>query len=77
MNENIALERERDIEKVICPFFKDVHGSVLTCEGLIPHTDSTTKFQGKNSLRKHRSAYCDSFGFARCSLCRALLTKYD
>ena len=77
MNEKNTFEHEKDTEKVICPFFKDVNGSVITCEGLIPGTDSTTGFHGVKALKKHRRAYCDSFSFARCGLCRALLTKYD
>ncbi|MBE6563163.1 MAG: hypothetical protein E7660_05445 [Ruminococcaceae bacterium] len=77
MNKTITTEQENDFYKVICPFFKGLHGSVIDCEGLIPGTNSTTNFGRKNALKRHRNAYCDTFAFGKCELCKALLKKYD
>lgn len=68
---------ENDYYKVICPFFCDLSGHTIRCEGIIPHTKSVTSFGNVRRMKKHRRVYCNTFSYESCELCRALMKKYE
>lgn len=68
---------ENDYYKVICPFFHDLSGHNIRCEGVIPDTKISTSFGNIRAMKRYRRKFCNTFGYEKCELCKVLQSKYD
>ncbi len=68
---------ENDYYKVICPFFFDLSGHSIRCEGIIKDTKVSTSFGNVRAMKKHRRKFCNTFDYEKCELCKVLQSKYD
>lgn len=68
---------ENDYYKVVCPFFIDLSGHCIRCEGIIPDTKVSTSFGNIRAMKKYRRVFCNTFDYEKCELCRVLKKKYD
>lgn len=68
---------ENDYYKVICPFFHDLSGHSIRCEGVIAETKVITSFGNIRAMKKHRRKFCNTFDYEKCDLCKVLSSKYD
>lgn len=56
----------------ICPFYKSDKKMAMTCEG-----DVEVVFKDKESLRRHQSEFCASFGYINCPIAERILKEYE
>ncbi len=75
--ESVWLSDQNDCYKIICPFFRDLNGNTIRCEGLIPDTRTATSFRSARAMKRYRRGFCDTFSYDSCAICKALLKKYD
>lgn len=68
---------EKDVFKVVCPFFCGLSGHTICCEGIIPDTRTYTSFGSERRLKRYRRSYCDTFSYGQCPLCVVLEKKYE
>lgn len=63
---------------VECPFYKhDDCARVITCEGLVPDSDTKLRFRNREQLKKHMRQFCCCRSYITCELYRALMQNYD
>lgn len=60
-----------------CPFYRHDDGRrVVTCEGLVPESDTKLRFFSRDERERHMDRYCCG-RYICCELYRALMGKYD
>lgn len=60
-----------------CPFYRHDDGKrVITCEGLIPQSDTKSRFESRAAQQRHMDAYCCG-RYICCEIYRALMDKYE
>jgi len=60
-----------------CPFFERDAALSISCEGIIPGTLHTTRFNTMAEKRKYQIEHCEKHRHMNCSLARALMKKYE
>lgn len=63
--------------EVGCPFYKhDDSARIITCEGLVPDTDTKLRFARREQRRAHMQTFCCG-RYICCELYRALMNNYE
>lgn len=59
-----------------CPFFCTHTKDTIICEGIIPDSRDSLRFEGKNGKKIQYAVFC-CWNYANCERYRALMEKYD
>lgn len=59
-----------------CPYFDDLHGSIITCEGFLPNTATLTKYASAADARKQFLRCCTEEESGDCVIARTLNEQY-
>ena len=59
-----------------CPFFCAHTRDTVVCEGVIPDSRASLRFEGKNGKQIQYAVFC-CFKYQNCEMYRAVQSKYE
>lgn len=64
--------------KAICPYYITETGQSITCEGLIPGTDTMVRFETTERKKTYQRMHCEVYEYEHCCpMAEALTRKYE
>lgn len=62
---------------VICPFFIDAKGKIITCEILSGRLEARTRFPNRKQAAQWMEKYCKTFQYGDCEIAERILQRHE
>ena len=66
-----------EFPSVICPFFINAKGKIITCEILSGRLEARTCFPDKKQAAQWMEKYCKTFQYSDCEIAERILQRHE
>lgn len=63
--------------RIICPYYDHEAKLSITCEGVLPGSQTLSRFREEKNKQIWQETFCETHGYCKCPLAAKLNEKYE